>query len=191
MRCNVQRKPPKPRQTASWGRAGVTLIEMLLVVVLIGILAGISFSKLDWGRYHADAASRGIMAELTTAQRLAVSLQADVRISQPAVDRLVIHEDANNDGTQSSGERVRTVVLEQGYRLERGGAPDVPSPAEPIRLTTVVFRRDGSASRSGTFYLSAMAGDASCRRCRAVSVTRATGRVVYYSLSQGTWRRAN
>lgn len=166
-------------------------MEMLIVVVLIGIVTGMAASRLDWGRYKADAASRGILAELTVAQRLAVSLQADVRVTQPTATRLAIHEDADNDGVEDTGERIRRVAVEDGFQLVRGGATDVPSPADPTRLTAVVFRRDGSASRSGTFYLSALAGDATCRRCRAVSVTRATGRLVWYSLSQGTWRRGN
>lgn len=172
-------------------RAGISLMEMLIVVVLIGIITGIAASRLDWGRYKADAASRGIMAELAAAQRLAVSLQADVRVTQPTTRRLQIHEDADNDGVEDSGERIRTVVVEDGFQLDRGSAPNVPDPADPTRLTAVVFRRDGSASRSGSFYLIAVAGDADCRRCRAVSVTRATGRLVWYSLSQGTWRRGN
>jgi hypothetical protein len=166
-------------------------MEMLMVVVLIGVLTGISASRLDWGRFKADAASRGIMAELAGAHRLAVSLQADVRVTQPSSTRLAIHEDSDNDGAQDSGERVRIVAVEEGYQLERGGAGDVPAPADPARLTAVVFRRDGSASRSGTFYLSALAGDQDCHRCRAVSLTRATGRLVWYSMSQGAWRRGN
>lgn len=181
-----------PPTTAGQDRRyrGITLIEMLITVTLIGILSGIAASRLDWGRYRADAVSRGLMAELSTAQRLAVSLQTEVRVTQPTPDRLLVHEDANNDGAVGGTERVRTVYFDDGYLLQNTGVPAVPSPSDATQLTAVVFRRDGSSSRSGTFYLR-HPGDPACKRCRAVSVTRATGRLVWYSYSQGAWRRGN
>src|SRR5688572_3853063 len=91
-------------------RSGITLTEMLIVVTMIGILAAITGSRLDWTRYRADSAARGLSAQLTAAQRTAVSLQNDVRVSVPSSDRIRIHEDANNNGVEDSGERITHLV---------------------------------------------------------------------------------
>jgi type II secretory pathway pseudopilin PulG len=164
---------------------------MLIVIVLIGILAGITATRLDWVRYRADSVARGVMAELSQAQRTAVSLQTDVRVATTATDRIRIHEDANNNGAMDSGERITYLVVEEGFTIGRGSMAALPAPASGTELTALIFRRDGTASTSGAFYLRGPASDASCHYCRAVEVTRATGRVVIYSLATGAWTRGN
>jgi|CXWL01.1.fsa_nt_gi prepilin-type N-terminal cleavage/methylation domain-containing protein len=173
------------------GRFGVTLIELLIVIVMIGILSGIAASRLDWQRYRTDAIAREVFTEVSKAQRLAVTLQANVRFVVVDPQRIQIHEDVDNNGAVGSGERVRTVVLDEPGRLTKGAATDVPGPSDPTEVSTLIFRRDGSASRGGTLYLTSALPDASCKRCRAISVVRATGRPTLYSSSTGSWRRSN
>ncbi len=180
-------QPCPRRATLLTDRVGMTLVEVLIVALIIGILSGMTASKLDWGRYRADSVSRGVVAELVVAQRLAVTLQANVRVTVETT-RMVIHEDANNDNLVNGDERVRSVPLDYDYQFEQGSAADLPAPAEPSVIATVVFRRDGSASRSGTLYISGPGNDPTCRHCRAASITRSTGRVTWYSYATGTWR---
>lgn len=172
-------------------RRGITLIEMLVVIVLIGILAAITASRLDWGRYRADSWGRTLMAELAQAQRTAVSLQTDVRVTVTSPTRLRVHEDANNNGGIDGSERVSWLAIEDGFTLGRGGMSALPAPAAGTELTAVVFRRDGTANTSGAIYLRGPARDTNCRYCRAVEVSRATGRVVLFSYGTGTWVRGN
>lgn len=183
------RTPVTPPRSA---RAGLTLIEMLIVIIMIGILSGIAASRLDWTRYRADSVARGVLAELSRAQRTAVSLQNDLRVTVTG-NVMQFHEDTDNDGTRDGSERVTSLPLEYGFKLGKGSLADVPSPADPTDLgsVTVVFRRDGTASRAGTYYITAPQDDAACKYCRAIAIARATGRTVWYSQATGTWVRGN
>jgi type II secretory pathway pseudopilin PulG len=173
------------------GTLGVTLFELLIVITMIGILSAIAMSRLDYTRYRADAAARGAMAELSTAQRLALSLQANMVITFPDTTRMMILEDDNNDGVAENGERVRYVTLDNNFYFGKANAPNIPAPDNPATITGLTFHRDGSADVSGTLYLHGPGSDPNCKHCRAVSVSRATGRVVWYSYGSGAWTRAN
>lgn len=166
---------------------------MMIVIILIGLLAGIAASRLDWGRYRAEAVARGALASISTAQRTAVSLQTDVRLIPVGTNRLQIHEDANNNGSIDGSERVTYLVLDHGYQFGQGSIAAVPAPADATDLSamTVIFRRDGSASRGGTYYISSPAYDPDCKYCRGIALTRATGRAVSYSRATGAWVRGN
>src|SRR5579864_2736811 len=86
------------RTRRTLGRRGVTLLELVIVIVMIGILSGAALTHLDWRCYQADAAARGAMAELATAQRVALSLQINTVITFPDSGRMEILEDANDNG---------------------------------------------------------------------------------------------
>ncbi len=187
----MQTPTPTTTPRHSSPRAGLTLTEMLIVVTTIGILAAITGSRLDWTRYRADGAVRGLAAQLSAAQRTAVSLQNDVRVTIPAADRLRIHEDANNNGVEDSGERTTQLVLDDGFRIGQGAMAALPSPADPAELSAFVFRRDGTSSRGGSLYVSSPRDDPACKWCRAVTIARATGRVVTYSHARGAWVRGS
>jgi len=190
----LSQRPPRPPSSrpGTPGTAGVTLFEMLIVIAMIGILSAIALTHLDWKQFQADSAARGVMAELATAQRLAVSLQNDMIVTFPDSATMQIVEDANNDGSASGGERVRHVPLDNRFAFGKVGAPDIPSPDDPTEITSsVTFHRDGSADQSGTIYVHGPLEQSDCKHCRAISISRATGRVVWYSYGSGTWKRAN
>jgi type II secretory pathway pseudopilin PulG len=170
----------------------MTIFELLIVISMIGILSAIALTRLDWKRYQADSAARGAMGEMAYAERLALSLQSNVVVSFPDSGRMQILEDANNNGAADGTERVRTIPLDNLFAFGRGGAPDVPAPEDPTTISTpLTFHRDGSADRGGTIYLHGPGYDPTCKHCRAISVSRATGRVVWYSYASGAWKRAN
>ena len=190
----VMHPAPVSRSTpglSAQGTRGVTLLELLVVIVMIGILSAVAMSKLDWKRYQADAAGRGMMGELSSTQRVALSLQSNMRITFPDSTRMMILEDANNDGNAGGGERVRYVVLDNNFYFGKASAPSVPAPEDGSTFSTMTFHRDGSADKSATLYIHGPGADAACKHCRAVAISRATGRVVWYSYASGSWKRAN
>jgi prepilin-type N-terminal cleavage/methylation domain-containing protein len=180
-----------PSAAQNQSRRGITLIEMLVVIILVGILTAITAAKLDWTRYQAESVGRILVADLSQAQRTAVSLQSNVRVTVLSASLIQIHEDANNNNAVDGNERVIQRAIEPGFALGKGSMSSLPAPADPTELTTVTFRRDGTASRSGSIYVSNGTTTSPCKYCRAVAITRATGRVVSYSHARGSWVRGN
>jgi hypothetical protein len=100
---------------------------------------------------------------------------------------------------------VTYVNLEEGVTFGRGAAAaitysnGVSGPATfnftqtQGGLPVVVFRRDGSASENGGFYLNTIkslnAGTTGA--VRAGEIIRSSGRVIWYSFATGTWTRGN
>jgi prepilin-type N-terminal cleavage/methylation domain-containing protein len=173
---------------------GYSLGELLWVIVIVSIIAALAVPRLDWLRYRVNAEARNVSLQLTYAQRLAVSLQHDVRVTiDHAQRRLLVDEDKNNDGSYGSGERRRVVQLDDGINFESNSVATLPAPSPTNELTTVIYRRDGSADQAGVIYVNSNRGvnlghngDA-----RALEVTRATGRATIYSYSSGNWVRGN
>ena len=95
---NTNRKAGDRSAAGAWAhtRRGITLLELMIALVMVGILAGIALSKLDYTKYRADSVARGVLTDLANAQRLAVSLQADVRVEIPYPSRMTILEDLND-----------------------------------------------------------------------------------------------
>ena len=74
-------------------RQGFTLIEILTALVIMAIIAALAIPRLNLDGYKVSSAVRGVTAGLTYAQRLAVSLQSDVRVSFDSTRRrLRVHE---------------------------------------------------------------------------------------------------
>lgn len=171
---------------------GITIYELLLVIVMISMLAALAWPRLDFQRYRVNADARSVTMVLLNAQRLAVSLQHDVRVTvDPATGDVLTHEDKNNDGVYTADERVRGFQLSPGVVFARNGAPDLPAPTATDEIDEVTFARDGSASPAGVFFLNTKRGlgGGDNGDARAVEIARATGRAVWYSYTGGEWRR--
>lgn len=179
-------------------RAGVTLLEMLTVLVIIGVVAAFGLPRLDYSRYRADAGARMVRGALQQAQRNAIQRQHDVLVSFDVTrNRIRIVEDMNNDQQVSAGERVVWRPLEEGARFATPGStlsgvrPTSAVVGPNLRavndLPTVVFHNSGSASSDVEIYLTTARSAAS--DFRAIQVTQSTGRVDWFRNSGSAWRR--
>jgi prepilin-type N-terminal cleavage/methylation domain-containing protein len=182
-------------------QAGFTLIEVMASIVIVGILSAIALPRLDLESYKVNSAVRSMTSSLTYAQRLAVTLQHDVRVSFDVPNgRLRIHEDANNNGLMDGAERVTSLPFDGGVVLGRGAAPPAAFGAAAVNFTqtqgglpVVVFRRDGTASENGGFYLTTARSviQGNPYRSRAGQIIRGSGRVIWQRYTNTGWQRGN
>lgn len=180
--------------------AGFTMIEVIMVMVIIGLLAGFALPRIDIQRYRVESAMQGIGTTMLAAQRLAVTKQYDVVVMLDVANQsLRILEDANNDGIITTGERARGIPLGDQVVFGRGAAPVRSMGPGPIEFTKLVnglpavtFHRSGSASEEGGFYLTskwAATTGARASDTRAIEIERATGRASWFRYTPPTWTR--
>ncbi len=181
-------------------RPGLTLIELTVVLVVVGLVASIGMPRIDLTRIRMDSGFRQIGMTMLKAQRTAVVRQHGVVVAfDTAGRRLRIHEDRNNDGNIQTGEPVEFVALEEGVLYGRGTANPLPMGSGTVTFVkrqtgwpAVTFHRSGSAGETGGFYLTSSRATSAVRWAsdgRAYTVNRSTGRVFQYQYAGGTWRR--
>jgi prepilin-type N-terminal cleavage/methylation domain-containing protein len=182
------------------GRGGFTLIELLTVVAMISLLAMIAAPRIDYMKMRLNSSASTAALALLAAQREAVSRQHDVVVMiDEANSTLRILFDANNNGVEDAGERIRPIALDDHVVFGLGAAPARPMGGAPASFTQEVsgmpaltFHRNGSASQEGGFYLTsarAAAGADVPDETRAVEVVRATGRAETWRYTGSAWER--
>ena len=185
-----------------WPRrsAGFTFIELVIALVLMGLLAIIAIPRINVTNYRIESAMRGVGTGIMGAQRYAVTRQHDVIVLIDVGNQTIrVHDDANNNQVQDSGERVRAIPLGDNIVIGQGNAPAYslgPGPVTFMKQVTgipaVTFHRNGSASELGGFYLTsqrALNTGAHPEDTRFVRIERATGRVEWYRYQPPSWNR--
>jgi len=188
------------------GASGFTLMELMLVIVTMGIILAATLPKINLEGYKVSAAVRGITAQMGYAQRLSVSLQHNVVVAFDAANSAIrVHEDVNNNSIIDAGERVTSVPVEDGVVFGKGTAPSLTYTTGAVGAATfnftktqgglpcIIFRRDGSASENGGFYINTRKGVAAGTNnwVRAAEVIRSSGRIIWYSYATSSWVQGN
>lgn len=177
---------------------GVTLIELVIVLALLGTIAGFAIPRLNMSAYRADAAAQQVRSVFQTAQRTSLTRQYDVIVSVDTLrGGLRIAEDVNNNGAieisewkfwRPPGEGNRFAVPPAGVKPGTGetygpvGA-SVAGPAlkEVDGLPSVIFHRDGSTSTEMEVYMASQYRNRT--DYRGITLTRSTGRAELYRLA--------
>jgi prepilin-type N-terminal cleavage/methylation domain-containing protein len=183
-------------------RSGFTLVEVVVVVVMAAIVAGIAVPVVNIARYRTDSSVLELFSTLQASQRMAVLRGHTINIALDLEgDRYRIHNDENNDGIIDQGESIRWVPLGEGVTFGRGGATPLEGSSDQEGAHTFTrtqgdfpafaFRRNGSGTEEGVLYItsgrSASSG-AFPEETRAVAVSRATGRVSCFRNGSDGWR---
>lgn len=183
---------------------GFTLIEMLIVIVIIGILAGFSLPKINLSRIRSKSAIQTLGTTMLALQRDAISRQHNVVVMiDLTTNTLRALYDSTNDITINNNERTRSIPL--GEEIVFGRPTAVPARsfgAGAVSFTTtevttgqpsIVLYRNGSAKEFGGLYLStrkAMMGAPGHQgETWAMEVVRATGRAEWLRWTGSSWVR--
>ncbi|MBK8250790.1 MAG: prepilin-type N-terminal cleavage/methylation domain-containing protein [Gemmatimonadetes bacterium] len=187
------------RRLAVRPRRGFTLLELTVVLIMVGLIAGMAVPRLNYEKYRADAAMRTVRSILQGAQRNAIMRQTNVVVAfNMAAGVMEIVEDTDNDCSYDSGERLTTRPLEDGAKFylppAAYGSPVSQAVTGPnlctIRgLPAIQFLRDGATSTDIDAYLTSSRGTAT--DFRLVRVTMASGRTEAFRYDGSAWKRTN
>lgn len=182
-------------------RRAFTLTEILMVIALVGILAGWAISRVNLPGYRVDANVRMLQNLLIGAQQSAITRNMDVHVTfDAASDRVRVLMDSISDGNVASTETATFRALDGAqfmtpettidgaavfYVTGSGLLPDRPALQQAIR-----FAPNGSVSGDVVIYLGSAAGRPA--DLRAIAITGATARTAFWSYATGRWvRRMN
>jgi prepilin-type N-terminal cleavage/methylation domain-containing protein len=197
-RTRCSRRVIRSARGLAHGR-GFTVIEIVMVIVIMAIMAAIAIPRMNTTGYRADAAGYLVRTLLQTAQRNAITRQSNVIVSfDTTFKRLRIVQDYNNNDTLNTNDLVNFRTLEEGAHFVTptwaGVGGTTPSAAitgnalrEVSSMTSVVFRRDGSASSNAEIYVTIR--DNVRTEYRAISLLAATGSIEMYRWSGSAWVR--
>ena len=151
---------------------GVTLMEMMIVVVVIGIMAAMAVPNLD--QAIKDIKFKNVGRELSSKLRLARSASLSLQTPHgiyvdPSAHTLVVFRDIVNPSnyTYESGDSVISVDTVSSQ---------VSFMSTSLNNQVVIFDPDGSASSSGDIYCSFECGGSGTYASFSLWVTAATGR---------------
>jgi type II secretion system protein H len=146
--------------------AGFTLVEVCAVMIVTGLVAGISWTALQSHMPSArlDQAAQALNGDLRSARQLAITEGNNYVVTfEPSGRRYRVWDDDGSDGHMDTGETERVVALPTGvtiYAVSFGGS------------NRVTFRSNGSVVAGGSV-------DLRCpnpARAR-IEITRATGHI--------------
>jgi type II secretion system protein H len=171
-------------------RRGVSLVELLVVIVLVAIMATISVPFLGGtiAKNRLDSETDFIAGTLLTSRTKAIEKGFPFRLDFDASNmNFLSFGDKNSNGKKDDGEEVLgPYMLKSGIEfgsVTSNGPNDTQVPEDGISLVDnrLTFNRTGS-SNAGTIYLK------KTQRTAAIRIMPASGAVVCW-IYDGNWRK--
>ena len=186
--------------SAGGARRGVTLIEILVVVVMIGLMLRIVVPRFRVsGATQSRQAADQLVRDLEIARSRALASRSIVRIAfNVAAKSYTGYLDANRDGVlgQTAAETValnvfRTRALDSYVKMGRNTAPDLPgyAGAGPVTLpsTRVDFDSRGLTTPLGTKGVIYIVATSDTTQIAALSISGAGG-IQSWVYKGGAWQ---
>ena len=181
-------------------RSGFTLLEIMVTMVLVSIMMGVAFIKLDPRRNQSDAGAQVVRTVMEQAMRNSVQRQYNIMVSfDLANGRLRYVEDINNNNVVDAGEREIWKPLENQMRFR--SPPALVSGSYTLSaivggnlrtvngMPTVIARRSGALSTDLQIFITSIRGAST--DYRAIVVAQPTGRVEMYTYGGSAWSAMN
>jgi prepilin-type N-terminal cleavage/methylation domain-containing protein len=180
-------------------RRGITIIELIMVMIILGTVAAIAAPRINMNAYRADAGARAVRGALQVAQRSAITRQSNVVVTFDSINRrITILEDNNDNGAADAGERVINRPLEEHVRFiaptmgkVAGGSSSASVVGSSLQYVSamprITMRRDGSSSSDAEVYLTVRPNVV--KEFRAITVDPAIGKTELYRWSGTAWMR--
>lgn len=180
------------RANAVPARRGFSLIEIVIVMVILGVISGMTIPKLNLGQYRADAAAQQVRSVLQISQRTSLTRQYDVIVSVDTLQGgLRIAEDVNNNGAievsewkfwRPLGQGNKFAVPPQGITGSTVTSSVVGSQLKTVdNFPSIIFHRDGSTSSNGEIYVAST--EKGRTDMRVITLIRATGKTELFRLA--------
>ncbi|MDB4885543.1 MAG: hypothetical protein JWN79_981 [Gemmatimonadetes bacterium] len=181
---------PVPLHPRLQARRGFSLIELVMVMLIMGVVAGLAVPKLKLSSNRVEAIAQQVRSVFQTSQRTSLTRQFDVIVAiDTARSELRIGEDKDNSGTIDPGEiRVwRPTGQNEGNIFAvppkgLNGNVSVAIVGSALRMIDgypgIVFHRDGSTSSSAEVYMAN--SSRGVVQYRAITLTQSTGRTDMY-----------
>lgn len=180
-------------------RAGFTVLEILMVMALIGIMAGLAITRVGFVGFRMDANIRLLQNAIIGAQQLAIQRNTHVQVMFDANEhRLRIVQDFNNNGVMDGGDSVRYRPLADGAEFQ--APPTTIDGATPAYVTgpgrvdtgnpmqaAIRIAPNGSLSGDVVVYIGSSRQFA--EDWRALTIIGATSRTGFWSHATGSWRQ--
>ena len=185
------------RAAQNRSRSGFSMIELVVVLVIMGVFAGLAIPKVNAGRSRADAAAQQVRSVFLTAQRTSLTRQYDVIVSfDTAKSAVRIGEDTDNNGKIIGVEwKFWRSIGDGKFMIPPVASDNTTKPTASIvgtfrsvdLMPSVVFHRDGSASTDAEIYVGTIFKNQK-PDWRMVTLARPTGRSDMFRLANGkTW----